>query len=264
MDYFKYILYITALSMYITVYAVPNIGITDLLYDNNRATDVLVKRSYDITSKPETSRLQLRHEVMLTVVKKMLQFPAILNDTLLKSGQFTTYNANNEMQKWQAVYPKLLSKLYNTTEVESLDFALNNPKTTIRGPIQYSKSDDNYDFILIGWIDTLVENEYKSTFNRSAKSAIIYNLDIRINYRLINIKTQKVVVTFVAMGHGGTAFIRDTNGPIYVYPLDLVADEVFISLAQNVLHHLQMHKNDIAKVSMQNDNEPKRITSQAK
>jgi hypothetical protein len=102
-------------------------------------------------------------------------------------------------------------------------------------------------FVLLGWVDGIHEHETRTPIEGTGKVALIYSLEIRCEYRIINPDNNKVVAAFIAVGHGGIAKILGTGHPPVNYDAKLITSDMFNALAQDVRHVLRVREDEYIK-----------------
>lgn len=212
-------------------YGISNIGVTSLLYNESDASlafaNMGVKLPASINVRPE-------------ILHSINMYLPIYSNRLLKqinneSGlEFSVTNADSELHMWQLLTPDLLRTIKNTNDILPVE-SLN--ESNVETKVVSDKK-----FILLGFIDNIKETEQHSKVNNNL--VIIYNLDIIINYRLVDIDTHKVVSTFIGAGHGGISRVVSNENFEYHQSIDNVVNDMLNSLAQNVDHALQIRQAD--------------------
>ncbi|HLX54703.1 MAG TPA: hypothetical protein VKR58_12210, partial [Aquella sp.] len=112
-----------------------------------------------------------------------------------------------------------------------------------------------------GFVDYIRERENRTPIQGTDKIALLYNLDIRCEYRLVNPDNNRVMAVFIGAGHGGIARILGGGGhPPVSFDAKLIVGDMFTSLAQNVHHILLVRRAEYIKKRIN----AKKITIQTK
>ncbi|MCE3268057.1 MAG: hypothetical protein K0R49_309 [Burkholderiales bacterium] len=229
--------------------AAANIGTTVLLYDNSNATDVLTSKLHNI----KDPKLEVRSVVLAEIVKQMAGFQSLLNRTLTESGAYSVYDARPIVENWQKTNLTLLDTIYKTKSVivqnnENINQSkVRNPDTS-RTVVSIAESTTSVrKFILLGFLDSIHEKENRTPIQGTNKTALIYNLDISCEYRLIDPNNNRIVAVFNGMGHGGIARILGTRQLPVNYDISNIVSDMYNSLAENVLHVLLVRRAEYIK-----------------
>jgi hypothetical protein len=216
-------------------------GTTPLLYGSSNAVDVLMAQQDERKINDPNSKLGIRRIILSEVVKQMADFQPLLDKTLTESGAYVVYDGKPILQNWRSTNPQILTTFYKTTSVPVLTDA------EIKKNIANSPSNGSRKFILLGFVDNIHEQENRTPIQGTDKTALLYNLDIRCEYRMIDPATNRVIAVFVGAGHGGIARILGAGNPPVSFDAKLVVNDMFDSLAHNVLHILLVRRAEYIK-----------------
>ncbi len=232
-------------------------GTTPLLYDNSNAVDVLMAQQDDRKINDPNAKLGIRRIILSEVVKQMANFEPLLDKTLAESGSYIVYDGKPILQNWRNTNPQILTTFYKTTSVPVLTDADINKSTagTANGKQSAtSAANSKVDissplrkFVLLGFVDNIHEQENRTPIQGTDKTALLYNLDIRCEYRMINPENNRVVAVFSGVGHGGIARILGAGSPPVNFDAKLVVNDMFVSLAENVRHILLVRRAEYIK-----------------
>lgn len=239
--------------------AVPTMGTTTLFYGESIAVDSLLSHNtLSSNSKQSTeSKIDIRQVVLTEIVKQIPGFQSLLNNALTESNVFNVYDANKTILSWKNADPQLLDTYYKTTKVEmaphteSANHSVHSENIIIESALALvpntKESHPARQFIVLGFVDSIHEHETRTPVAGTSKTVLLYNLDIRCEYRLINPSTKKVVAVFTAAGHGGLARILG-NGQIPLsYDLHAIVSDMFYSLSENINHDLLLREDQYIK-----------------
>lgn len=248
--------------------AVPTIGTTALIYGDSNASDVIMSKLDETKIGNPDAKLGIRRVILSEIVTQMAGFQTILGNELAESGSYAIYDAKPIVQSWKNTNPNILDRFYRTTSV-----AVQNNENAPQGK---SASSDNgkvtpavvnttassaHKFVLLGFVDSIHEKETRTPIQGTDKIALIYSLDIRCEYRLVNPETNRVAAVFIGAGHGGIARIIGSAGhPPVNFDAKLIVGDMFTSLAQNVHHVLLLRRAEYIKKRIN----AKKITIQTK
>lgn len=248
--------------------AVPSIGTTALLYGNNNASDVLISQLDDTKIKDPAAKLGIRRVVLSEIVKQMVGFQALLDETLTESGSYDVYDAKPVVQNLRSTNSQLIDTIYKTTSVAiENNENMSQHKSESANPLNKSAAVVNNDitpssnkFILLGFVDSIREKENRTPIQGTDKTALIYSMDIRCGYRLVNPDNNRVVAVFTGAGHGGIARILGAGSLPVNYDAKVIVSDMFNSLASNVRHVLLVRRAEYIK----NNINAKKINIKAK
>ena|GEM_PF-6514966 len=235
--------------------AVPSIGTTALLYGDSNASDVIMSKLDEAKIGDPNAKLGIRRIILSEIVKQMAGFQPILDKTLSESGSYVVYDAKPVVQGWKNTNPKLLNTFYKTTSVavqNNENIAQGKPGSSGNGKLAPAVAANApaiaHKFVLLGFVDSIHEKESRTPVQGTDKVALIYSLDIRCEYRLVNPETNRVAAVFIGAGHGGIARIIGSAGhPPVNFDAKLIVGDMFTSLAQNVHHILLVRRAEYIK-----------------
>jgi hypothetical protein len=239
----KFRLYVLILLVCIASWAnaVPSIGTIPLLYGDSNASDVIMSKLDEAKIGDPNAKLGVRRIILSEIVTQMIRFQPLLDKTLTESGSYLVYDAKPVIQSWKNTNPKLLDTFHKTTSV-----ALQTNNTTIT-QVTGSTAASVHKFVLLGWVDNIHEKESRTPIQGTNKVALIYSLDIRCEYRLVNPDTNRVVAVFIGAGHGGIARILGAGHIPINFDAKLIVGDMFDSLAENIHHVLLVRRAEYIK-----------------
>jgi hypothetical protein len=250
----KIIFSIFCVIVTLSLYAVPSLGTTRLLYKDSLALDTLLNKISKIPpiAKPK-NRFQLDEKIMQVVARQMPGFQNQLNTVLVESGYYTVFDAEPELNIWRSKDLAFLRMVYKTTEVEP---PINKPesKTYLITPPASNLSRQPRKLILIGWIENITDTKNKDRIFGTNKVSFIFSIDIRTEFRLINTRTNKVIAAFTAVGHSGIAKILPSLDENVTYDVDGMVNDMFYSLARDVRHGIRLKQQQFIKEKIQLEN----------
>lgn len=214
------------------VIAVPNIGITGLLFQNG------VKANTQLTATESGAARDLITQQLISKFKQQLpKFQSELTTTLAQSSAFKIFDGEPIVKLWQKQTPQILSTLAAGTVVAKESAAINAKAqpVTASSPLAISAAKR---YILLGWISQVTANEDRQPFPDTSKTSLLYNLDIWVEYKLIDADTQQIITQFIAVGHAGVAKILATPDASISYNTDALISDAFHALAFDVQHGL--------------------------
>ncbi|MCC2625028.1 MAG: hypothetical protein K0R14_901 [Burkholderiales bacterium] len=236
------------------IHAVTNMGTTPLLYGSSNASDVLMAQQDERKINDPNTKLGIRRIILSEVVKQMATFQPLLDKTLAESGAYVVYDGKPILQNWRNTNLQILTTFYKTTSVPVLtdaDINKNNAATQASGKVTTAAvnnvSDPPRKFVLLGFVDYIHEQESRTPIQGTDKTALLYNLDIRCEYKMINPVNNRVVAVFTGAGHGGIARILGAGSPPVNFDAKLVVNDMFVSLAENVRHILLVRRAEYIK-----------------
>ena len=199
-------------------FAVANIGLTKLYYLSNESFSNNPVPSTLVESGTVPNITRLNAVVINSIQQQLNTFPVSLKQTLAESGSFNVYDATPLLNTWSAKNPRLLTKWeYESVTQEAEEIAADkvsgskNSSAKTSGTQVKSVSAGSGNYILIGWVSSIKANQVRQVFPETSKTSVLYNLNIEINYKVVDVDTQEVITQFVAAGHGGFARIIPTN-----------------------------------------------------
>lgn len=243
--------YLLIIFLYLCAYtyAAPQIGTTTLLYGESNASDVLLSQLDEAKIKDPKAKLGLKRAVLSEVVGQMSGFQVLLNSVLTESEAFVVFDANDIVNNWKKTNLKLLNTFYKTTSIQAPinESGSKGSRESSTVSTSNTKFNNSPRFVLLGWVDSIHERESKTPIASTGKSALIYSLEIRCEYRLINPDTNRVVAAFIAVGHGGVAKIIGAGSPPVNYVGAQITSDMFFSLAQDLRHILRVREDEYIK-----------------
>ena len=251
---------IVCLIVTLVVHAAPTtpaIGTTQLLYKDSLAIDSILNKIATNKSAGGLQKFKLNDKIMQSVAKQMPRFQNLLNTALIEHSNFTVFDAESDLMALKSRDPGFLRMVYKTTEVEPPPVVKPEVKTLMG---KYATSIPNTQpgkLILIGWVENITDNKSKDVIFDTNKISFIFSVDINTEYRLINTRTNKVVATYTAVGHGGIARILPSLNETIIYDVDSMVSDMFASLAKNVRHGLALKQQQFIKEKIQSANAAK-------
>lgn len=229
------------------VYAVPQIGTTELLYGESSAAEVIMSRLDD--PKIPKAKFGIRRIILGEIIKQMSGFQALLDGVLTESGTFAVYDANQIVYNWKNTNPKLLDTFYKTTSIKTAlnESANSGSKLTASAIGSSGQQTNSQRFVLLGWVDNIYEHETRTPISGTAKAALLYSMEISCEYRLINLDNNHIVAAFTAVGHGGIARILGTGILSVNYDIKLITGNMFNALAHDLYHILRVREDEYIK-----------------
>lgn len=225
-------------------FSAPSIGLTNLYYSPN--ADIINK---PVGSGPNESQIaptiaRFNKIVIDDIMQQLSVFQIQLKQTLNESGEFSTFDATPTINDWISKNPRLLAKLEEESKVVETDTS---PMTKGQKSFESSVSKKNGSgndnmvhlspngkLILIGWVNKIKANEIRQEFQGTSKTSVIYNLNIEVNYKLVDYDTKQVITQFVAAGHAGIARILPTS----IKTLSMNAEDNANSVATDSINSL--------------------------
>lgn len=209
---------LSLLLTFITNYgiAAANIGITPLFYGSSSNFSNNPVASTPIESGVLPLMVKINKVVTSKVQIRLAYFTPLLKKNLMKSGQFSVFDAESTVMQWNTADSRLIYKweqesVSSDTEdaaAEKINSATESKTQTI---VTQAHSPINK-YILIGWVTLIKADEIRQTYPvDSTHTSVLYNLNIEINYKIVDCDTREVITQFVAAGHGGIGRIVPTN-----------------------------------------------------
>lgn len=226
--------YVLLLCCTITLaHAAPSVGITSLLYGESDAHMVFTQMGDALPPS-----IKVRPQILKSINTHITMYHSNLIRQLFgeSNSNFQVFDADNEFHSWQLLDPKLVKTIKNTTEIipDSTESKTESQAIVVKP--------GGSRFMLLGFIESISEVEQHTQVDNNM--VLIYNLDMVVRYRLVDMDTHKVVSIFVGMGHGGTARIVSDNNVEFHKSIDNVVNDMMNSLVQDVDHALQVHQAD--------------------
>ncbi|MBP9743218.1 MAG: hypothetical protein KBD37_07670 [Burkholderiales bacterium] len=196
--------------------AAANIGIIPLFYGSNSNFTNNPTASTPIESGVLPLMFKINKMVTSKVQIRLAYFTPLLKNNLIKSGRFNVFDAESTVMKWNLADSRLIYRweqesVSSDTEdaaAEKISAASESSTKTLITPVHSSSNK----YILIGWVNVIKANEIRQKYPVDPNyTSVLYNLNIEINYKIIDYDTREVITQFVAAGHGGIGRIVPTN-----------------------------------------------------
>lgn len=206
------------------------IGTTSLIFkDGDQA-----KNSY-VTKQVNEVNLKA---IDNTKGKLLNNFQKELNQKLSKNKFFTVYNAESIVNKLRLSKNK--SGFLNKLSDKPVDIQLISPKIN-----KDNMELESYQYVLLGWVESIVVDEdYRPIPDNPNVFSLLYNIDIFVKYKVVNLLTEQVLAQFNAVGHAGVAHIITKAKFNVQYNIDSLINSLMTDLAGKVEHGLLVQYND--------------------
>ena len=229
-------------------FAVPSVGVADLIYITQVTTPVKYNHSSSSTSESGFGSSQqssnIDTQVVSRVEKSMPMFSAAVRGALLKSKQFTVVDATPTIETWQNNKKDILSIIKKMDMVSSSTSPIINSEYTVKNnsesaiKVESATATNQPDYILIGYLDGISSYENRNPIMGTNKTSAIYSIDVSVDYKLVNTKTKQIIAAFTAAGHGGEVKLLNDPDQEVNYNIPKLIKDASDSLASDVMDNL--------------------------
>lgn len=183
--------------------AITSIGISSLYYPSVNESSIISVSESGLSDTEDKF-----NQLMISQVKtKIITVKSLLNQTLMESRAFTIFDGDKTISSWNATESNLLASWEYESDTSGLQEE-SGPESLASGagikPLESR-------YLLVGFIKSISVNEAKQIFPGAPNLSILYSLNIEIRYKLIDMNNKKVLIHFIAAGHGGIARIISSD-----------------------------------------------------
>lgn len=184
-----------------------------------------------------------------TVKKNLPGFTADVRGAIIESGRFKVVKMQKQDNLWQ------------NGNVETVLMALKPIATENSDASESSVAKSQPDYILLGKVVSISENEDKNPIKDTDKISNVYNIDIAVDYKLVKTSDKSIMASFTAYGHASDVKIL-TNGSEQVlhHNKPLLIKNASKDLAKDVLDNL----DEQFKTSSENYDNGSRVVTDVK
>ncbi len=227
----KYLKHTLFLILTIQALAKPSIGFTNLMYKKDVATPIMVAESnLQQTFKINNQSVNIFNQMIVSEVNR--QFVNINNKVMQKLAQesqtFSIFNGQALINEWQRDNPHIFESFLTQW------IALNNGDNTEESKVDQNNSKQ---YILVGTLISIDEGQNNVTLTPSIIS-LLYNLDLKMLYLVIDASNQKVVAQFTAFGHGGFSAFEPSYNTLINYDPTIIVQMAINNLTNNIIHSI--------------------------
>jgi hypothetical protein len=131
-----------------------------------------------------------------------------------------------------------LTPTVDTASIKRWENANNNNEQQIDNTDSSQYSNIIHNYILIGFIKEINTNYISKKFNDSNYLSVLYNFDMIVEYKIIDVKNNLIVSSFIACGSSGISDIVQNNNPIIDTNVNInsLVTQILTSLAFSVQH----------------------------
>lgn len=217
------------------VKAVPSIGVTKFLFASDSKFQNQPKPETPLESGTLVKVIQFNQNVLNTMQVEMVKFPIQLQQKLAESNDFASYNAESTIAMWTLANPNILKTLESASVVVQLDDAATESMVNKTQGVRH--------YILLGWIYSITSEAIRNDIDGTDKKSILYNLDAKVRYKVIDSENKSVVAEFEGRGHGGYATIVPKTANVNNYNTQTSVNNTISSLLESIKHGLQLKQS---------------------
>ncbi len=247
----KKVVFTLLIALSASVFAVPSVGVADLIYTTEVKTPIKYTQSSHSSSESgygySSQSSSIDTQVVSRVEKNMKMFSAAVKGALIKSRQFTVVDAAPTIKTWQSNKKDILSVI-QAMDVASVppvnipkesSVAIKNAESAPESAVTTNNANDNQpDYILIGYLNNVSAYENRNPIMGTNKTSAIYNIDLSVDYKLVNTKTKQIIAAFTAAGHGGEVKLLNDPDQQVNYNVPKLIKDASDSLASDVMDNL--------------------------
>ena len=246
----KKVVFTLLIALSTSVFAVPSVGVADLIYTTEVKTPIKYTQSSHSSSESgygySSQSSSIDTQVVSRVEKNMQMFSAAVKGALIKSRQFTVVDAAPTIKTWQSNKKDILSviKAMDVASVPPVNIsnkasATNKAESAPESAVTSNNANDNQpDYILIGYLNNVSAYENRNPIMGTNKTSAIYNIDLSVDYKLVNTKTKQIIAAFTAAGHGGEVKLLNDPDQQVNYNVPKLIKDASDSLASDVMDNL--------------------------
>ena len=231
-----------ALILFFTIFgatAAPNIGIIKFLYASDANFQNKPKAETALEPGAIAKITQFNQNVLDVIQVQLVKFPLQLQQKLAESNTFASYNAESTVEEWKLSDSSIISTLENKVVEVGVDDSSSLKTSESPGALIVIKPH----YILMGWIYSITSDITKNLIEGTDKKSILYNLDIKVKYKIINQDNKAVISEFQARGHGGYATILPASTTVNNYNSNVAVNNAISSLLTSIKHGLQIKES---------------------
>jgi hypothetical protein len=264
----KKLVLFSLLAITINIYAIPTIAIPNLVYTEMETTPIehsIVKTEPGESKTARKSKTSIVTQISKQVQKDLLVFNAAVRGAIISSKQFKVINMPKNIDAWtgntQTIldfveeYNKRHKPKANNNQFSTADIKNNTAKAE---PNTESTSADTFkenkvknkpsalpNYILLGSIVTITEDENINPVKDTDKNTKQHNIDIAADYTLINTSDDSIMASFTAHGHSSDVKIltKGSYAQIQKSNVPLLIKSASKDLAEDVLQQLEAQLN---------------------
>ncbi len=136
---------------------------------------------------------------------------------------------------WTLANPNILKTLESAAVVVPLDGVAAESMT--------NKTPAVHHYILLGWVYSITSEVIRNDIDGTDKKSILYNLDAKVRYKIIDSENKSVIAEFEGRGHGGYATIVPKTANVNNYNTQISVNNTISSLLESIKHGLQLKQS---------------------
>ena len=222
------------LCFVISVKAAPSIGVTKFLFASDSKFQNQPKPETPMESGTMVKVMQFNKNILDAIQVELVKFPLQLQQKLFESGDFASYNAESTIAMWTLANPNILKSLESATVVVPMEDA--SAESMVRTQVTRH-------YILLGWVYSITSEAIRNDIDSTDKKSILYNLDAKVKYKIVDSETKQVIAEFEGRGHGGYATIVPKTANVNNYNTQTSVNNTISSLLENIKHGLQVKQS---------------------
>jgi len=137
---------------------------------------------------------------------------------------------------WMLANPNILKTLESAAVVVPLE-------GTVAAESMANKTPAVRHYILLGWIYSITSEAIRNDIDGTDKKSILYNLDAKVRYKVIDSENKSVIAEFEGRGHGGYATIVPKTANVNNYNTQISVNNTISSLLESIKHGLQLKQS---------------------